>query len=88
MASMGYSDFTDDTKTVFATIRALEVIGEAANRISSDVQRLYPEVPWRNMIDMRNLLIHNYDVVDLYTVWETVIEDVPRLIAHLTTDLP
>jgi uncharacterized protein with HEPN domain len=83
---MDYSDFTDDAKTVFATIRALEVMGEAANRISADVQRLYPEVPWRNMINMRNRLIHNYDEVDLYTVWETVVDDVPQLIANLGAD--
>ena len=86
IARMDYSDFTDDAKTVFATIRALEVMGEAANRISADVQRLYPEVPWRNMINMRNRLIHNYDEVDLYTVWETVVDDVPQLIANLGAD--
>lgn len=86
MAGMDYPAFADDAKTVFATIRALEVMGEAANRIPADVQRIYPQVPWRNMIGMRNRLIHNYDEVDLVTVWETVARDVPHMLATLGID--
>lgn len=53
-----------------ALVRSLEVIGEATKRLSQDFRDLHPEVPWRAMAGMRDLLIHAYDRVDLEEVWE------------------
>ena len=53
-----------------AVVRCLEVIGEATKRVSQDFRDLHPEVPWRAMAGMRDLLIHAYDRVDLEEVWE------------------
>ena len=64
-------------------IRQLEIIGEAARHVSSDLRHLYTEVPWRDIIDMRNKLIHDYFGVDVELVWITATQDVPALKAVL-----
>lgn len=76
---MDFTAFRADTKTIFATVRALEIIGEAARHIPRSVQRRYPHVPWRDMLAMRNLLIHEYFGVDLEVLWRTVQEDLPPI---------
>lgn len=52
-----------------AVIRCLEILGEASKRLSPDLRRLHPQVPWRAMAGMRDILIHAYDQVDLEEVW-------------------
>lgn len=71
-----------------ATIRALEVIGEAAGKISADTVAAHPEIPWRDITGMRHRLIHGYDDVQLETVWATVRDKVPPLIAVLESLVP
>ena len=51
------------------------ILGEAANRVSPTGRSTHPQIPWRDMIDMRNMLIHGYDVVDLDMLWDTVTTD-------------
>ena len=63
--------------------RALEVIGEAAARVSPQTRGLYPQIAWRPVIDMRNRLIHGYDTSDRDVVWDTITEDLPVLIPQL-----
>jgi uncharacterized protein with HEPN domain len=53
-----------------ALIRCLEVIGEASKRLSNELRDQHPQVPWRSMAGMRDLLIHAYDTVDLEEIWE------------------
>ena len=60
-------------------IRQLEIIGEAARRVSLELRQAYSEVPWRDMMDMRNKLIHDYFGVDVELVWVTAQQDVPFL---------
>ncbi len=60
-------------------VRQLEIIGEASRRLSKDLIDKYPEVPWKDMIGMRNKLIHDYFGIDLDAVWETVRKDIPFL---------
>lgn len=74
-----YEEFVSDTKTVFAVIRALEIIGEAAKRLPSSIRDNYQEVPWREMAGIRDKLIHGYFGVNLAIVWKTVVEDLPNL---------
>jgi uncharacterized protein with HEPN domain len=80
---MNGDDFLQDDKTVFAVIRALEVIGEATKNIPDDVRNKYPNIPWRDMAGMRDKLIHHYFGVDLNTVWKTVTRDLPFLCPKL-----
>ena len=80
--------FLQDTQRQDSVIRRIEIIGEAARRISSQTRTAYPDVPWNAMIGMRNLMIHDYDDVDLQIVWRTVQHDLPALIAQLEPLLP
>ncbi|PDW04818.1 HepT-like ribonuclease domain-containing protein [Candidatus Viridilinea mediisalina] len=71
--------FYKDDKTVFAVIRALEIIGESTKRIPTSLRLMYPSVPWRAMAGMRDKLIHDYTHVDLTVVWKTATEDIPLI---------
>jgi uncharacterized protein with HEPN domain len=68
-----------DERTLFAVVRTLEVIGEAAKRIPEDLRQKHPEVPWRGMTGMRDKVVHGYFGVDAEVVWRTVREDLPPL---------
>jgi uncharacterized protein with HEPN domain len=58
--NMSYEEFTRDDKTVYAVVRAIEIIGEAARKIPGNVRKNYPEIPWNDMAGMRNKVIHEY----------------------------
>ena len=70
-----------------SVIRRLEVIGEAARRVSPETRRRMADLPWAEMVRMRNIMIHEYDDVDLQIVWDTVRRDLPALVSRLR-DLP
>jgi uncharacterized protein with HEPN domain len=76
---MTFDDFAKDRKTVKAVVRSLEVIGEAANNIPKHVHEAYSEIPWEEIVGMRNRLIHEYFGVDLDIVWQTIEEDLSPL---------
>lgn len=71
--------FLEDELLQEAVIRRLEVIGEAAKNVSPELKERHPEVPWREMSGMRDVLVHEYFGVDLEQVWETASQDVPEL---------
>jgi len=66
-----------------ALTRLIEIIGEAATRVSSEMKSSNPQVSWREIIGMRNRLTHGYDTVDLKVLWDTIAEDLPPLITDL-----
>lgn len=66
-----------------ALVRLVEVIGEAASRVSDTGQRRYPSIPWQEARGMRNRLVHGYDMIDLKVLWDTVTDDLPPLITEL-----
>lgn len=72
-------EFWTDKKTQFAVVRAIEIIGEASRKIPNDIKEKYRQIPWREMSDMRNKLIHDYFGVNIEVVWKTVVEDLPGL---------
>jgi uncharacterized protein with HEPN domain len=74
-----FDAFTSDTRTNYAVVRALEVVGEAAKLVPDAIRVATPEVPWRDMAAMRDKLIHGYADIDLEVVWKTVQEDLPVL---------
>ena len=71
-----------------AIMRPLEIIGEAAGRVSQGTRDAHPEIPWEQMIGMRNRLIHEYFRVNLTTVWKTVQNDLPSLIEMVEPLIP
>jgi uncharacterized protein with HEPN domain len=71
-----------------AVMRPLEIIGEAARRVSQETRDAHAGIPWEQMIGMWNRLIHEYFRVNLTTVWETVQNDLPSLIALVEPLVP
>jgi uncharacterized protein with HEPN domain len=83
VANRRRSDLDDDLQLEFAPIRALEVVGEAANRIPLSYQHAHAEVAWRQIIAMRNRLAHAYEEVDLDLLWAAATVELPALIEQL-----
>jgi uncharacterized protein with HEPN domain len=77
--AMDFETFRADRRTNLAVVRALETIGEAARNIPASYRRRYPQVPWRDMMDMRNKLIHEYFGIDQEVLWRPVRQDLPPL---------
>ena len=83
-----WDTFYEDIQCQDAVVRRIEIIGEAARRVSPETRSKYPEIEWREMTSMRNLVIHEYDVVDIGQVWTTVQNKLPPLIEKLTKIVP
>lgn len=78
-ADMTFEQFAADERTIDAVIRNFMVIGEATRHVPEDVRAASPDIPWRLMEGMRHVLVHDYDAVNLDTIWQTVTEDLPPL---------
>jgi len=81
--NMDYKSFVNDTKSVFAVIRTLEVIGESSNRVSHEIKSKYPALPWHKMRGMRNRIVHNYDNIDYMIIWNVIENEIPELIKQI-----
>ena len=66
-----------------ALVRLIEIVGEAANRLPIEDQSRYPSIPWKEIVGMRNRLVHGYDAIDLDVLWDTLRIDLPKLIEEL-----
>ena len=80
---LAYEAFALDRRTQLSVVKSIEIIGEAASRIDSEIRQLHPEMPWQDIVAMRNRLVHGYFDIDLRLVWDTVHNDLPGLIARL-----
>jgi uncharacterized protein with HEPN domain len=72
-----------DRKLNLALVRLLEIIGEAATRIPKEDQTHYSDIPWSEIVSLRNRLIHGYDTVDFDILWQIMNHDLPELIKAL-----
>ena len=79
------TDLDTDRQFNLALVRLLEIIGEAANRVPEIQRSRIPEVPWPQIVGLRNRLIHGYDEVDFDILWQIVSSDLPKLIGALET---
>ncbi len=77
------ADLDEDRTLNLALVRLIEIIGEAANRVSLETQAIYPEIPWAPIVSLRNRLIHGYDSVDFDILWKIVADELPPLIVVL-----
>lgn len=82
------SDFDADEILHSAVERQLEIIGEAARRVSETLKAAHPEVPWKLIVGQRNVLIHDYGDVDYDRLWVVVAEHVPRLVMVIEPLVP
>ena len=85
---LDYADFVEDRRSQLAILKAVEIVGEAASRVSADTRSAHPAIPWREIAGMRNRLVHAYFGIDLRQVWDTVRDDVPSLINELEPLVP
>ena len=83
MQDKSRSDLGSSRLHALALVRLIEIVGEAASRVSKTARARHPQIPWPQIIGMRNRLIHGYEIVDLDIVWQTVIKELPPLIAEL-----
>ncbi len=77
--NLSFQKFKEDRKTIDAVIRNFEIIGEASNKIPTDFRGKYPEMPWKSLIGLRNILIHDYMGVDVNSVWENIRKELSPL---------
>lgn len=78
-ADMKFEEFANDSRTVDAVTMNFAVIGEAANHIPENIMNAYTEIPWSDMRDMRNVMVHEYFGVSQKILWETIQSDLPPL---------
>ncbi|MEW5889194.1 MAG: DUF86 domain-containing protein [Pseudomonadota bacterium] len=74
------TDLDTDRMLLFAVVRAIEIIGEAAGKLSSELQEQTHDIPWAAIVSMRNRLIHGYFDIDTEIVWKTVTTEIPALL--------
>jgi uncharacterized protein with HEPN domain len=82
------ADLDRDRQLNLALVRLLEIVGEAATRVPEEARSSYPQIPWAQIVSLRNRLIHGYDAVDFDVLWEIVVSDLPPLIVALEKAAP
>lgn len=79
VANMQFENFTQDSKTIDAVVRNLEIIGEASNHIPDELKKKYSGIEWRKIVGLRNRVIHEYFGVSLRIVWQIIKNEIPPL---------
>ncbi len=77
------NDLNTDRQLVLSLVKDIEIVGEAASKITEPTQMETPQIPWQEIIAMRNRLVHGYFDINLNIVWQTVQKDLPTLISQL-----
>lgn len=84
LSEADYSEFLSNSMMRFACIKQMEIIGEASNHISEATKSQLSEIEWRQIIGMRNILIHEYFGIDSKVVWDIIRHDLPDLKKKIT----
>jgi len=79
ISDVNFDEFACNSMMVDAVVRELAIIGEATNNLSDDFRKKHPDIPFRDIIDMRNILIHDYAGVNIKVVWDTCKNNIPVL---------
>ncbi len=77
------ADLSTDRKLNLSLVRLLEIVGEAAGRMPEEERSCHPDLPWPQIVSLRNRLIHGYDSVDFDILWNIITNDLPPLIERL-----
>jgi len=88
LRELSFTQYAADENLRLATERRIEIIGEAARRISPELKEANPEIPWRLIVDQRNVLIHAYDEIETERIWALAQQDIPRLLEQLEKLMP
>ncbi len=84
VAGRSRGDLDSDLMLLFAVVRSIEIVGEAASRISPDARMGLPTIPWAEIVSTRNRLAHAYFDIDADILWKTVTVEIPELLALLS----
>jgi uncharacterized protein with HEPN domain len=76
-------ELDDNRMLVLAILKDMEILGEAANKVSPETREKHPNIPWKDIIATRNRLIHGYFDINNDTIWQTLKQDLPNLKKHL-----
>jgi uncharacterized protein with HEPN domain len=82
-ADLTYQQFMEDTKTQDAVVRNLEVIGEATKNLSANLRKSHPDLPWKDLMGMRDKMIHHYFGINYEIVWTIAKEELAGLLPHI-----
>ncbi len=88
VSDVNFVQYMEDRKLQLAVERAIEIIGEAARRVSEVFRTVHPEIPWQNMIAQRNVLAHEYGEIKQELIWKVATKRIPELIAALEPLIP
>jgi uncharacterized protein with HEPN domain len=86
--SVTLSEYSENPMLHLAVERAIEIIGEAANRVSPAFQQAHPEIPWRRIVAQRNVLVHEYGDIEHALIWDLVQRQIPILVEQLQILVP
>lgn len=87
-AGRNFAEFERDRRAQLAILNTVEIVGEAASRVSADTQEAHPDLPLPKIIGLRDRLVHAYFEVSLERVWDTVQRDIPAFISQLELLVP
>lgn len=86
-ATESRADLDDDRKLLLSLVKAVEIVGEAASRVSPEFRAAHPDVPWADIVTMRHRLVHGYFDINRDILWQTIQEDLPLLATELESIL-
>ena len=78
IGGMSFEGFQDDSRTIDAVLRNLEIIGEASKSVPSEIRKQHPDIPWGRMTGLRNIVSHEYFGIDLSIIWRIVTVNLPE----------
>lgn len=77
------ADLDTDRQLLLSIVKSIEIIGEAASKVSAEARQSHADIPWHAIVTMRNRLVHGYFDIDHEVVWQTIVSDLPELIRQM-----